>query len=141
MPRVKKVRKSLSIRLQPSDGTPSGLVADYLNSLDKDEFKRKVNEALVAFFYPYALNQKGCDSEDSLNDAFLVSQEIASKHFCFMALALRLNPIVFTSLINPGLNSGIDGDSPQNNHPKVSEEFEDNNNNVKASEVSGFFDF
>lgn len=150
MPKPRKPRKSLSLRLQPNEGTPLALVADYLNDLDKDEFRRKVGEALVAFFYPYA-SKEICDSEvDSLRDAFLVSRDIASKHFGIMALALCLDAIVVAPVVNPGISGTTwEGErSQENNHSKslnVSEEFDESEDLIeskaKPSDVSKLFDF
>ena len=58
MPKTKRVRKSLSLRLQPYEGTPLAEVADYLNSLDKEEATRRIGEILVMAFLPYASLRK-----------------------------------------------------------------------------------
>jgi hypothetical protein len=49
-----KSRKSLSIRLQPYEGTPMAEVADYLNGLDAGTMQRKIEDLLVLGLLSYA---------------------------------------------------------------------------------------
>ena len=50
----KKARKSLSLRLQPYQGTVLAEVVDYLNSLERDELSQQVGMALIMCFLPLA---------------------------------------------------------------------------------------
>jgi hypothetical protein len=58
MPKINKLRNSLSLRLQPYEGTPLYDVVDYLNNLDKEEATRVIGEILVMTFLPYARASK-----------------------------------------------------------------------------------
>ena len=150
MPRPKKPRKSLSLRLQPYEGTPLAQVTEYLNNLDKEELRRQLSDALVAFFYPYALKET-CDSEvGDLRNSFLISRDIANKHFGIMALALNLDAIVVASIVNSGISGGAwEDDRPQDNNQskpidssKELDEMEDLIEiNTSTSEVRDLFGF
>jgi hypothetical protein len=58
-----KSRKSLSIRLQPYEGTPMAEVADYLNDLDSGTALRKVEDFLVLGLLAYARLEQDTDTE------------------------------------------------------------------------------
>lgn len=54
----KRKRVSLSLRLQPYEGTLSAEVADWLNSHERDEISRLVADALIMAYLPYARASK-----------------------------------------------------------------------------------
>ena len=123
MPKTKRVRKSLSLRLQPYEGTPLSEVADYLNSLDKEEATRRIGEILVMAFLPYALSYNSQCKPDNLRSAFLIARDMADKHFGIMALALGLDavyavatPIVSTAGNAVDMNSQV---NKEESHIKV----------------------
>jgi hypothetical protein len=115
MPKTKRVRKSLSLRLQPYEDTPLAEVADYLNSLDKEEATRRIGEILVMAFLPYASKGNGHCNTDKLRSAFLIARDMADKHFGIMALALGLDAVyaVATPIVSTGGN-GVDMKSQVN---------------------------
>jgi hypothetical protein len=149
MPKNNRVRKSLSLRFQPYEGTPLAEVADYLNGLDKEEATRKIGEILVMAFLPYARSsQTGlCPSQgdkstsNKLISAFLIARDMADKHFGVMALALGLDAVyaVATPLTLAGgsLKSGVAGE-------EVSDEVEEEDSSliegkVTATEIGKLF--
>ncbi|AFZ04517.1 hypothetical protein [Calothrix sp. PCC 6303] len=93
MPKNNRVRKSLSFRLQPYEGTPLAEVADYLNGLDKEEATRKIGEILVMAFLPYARLEANKPTSNKLSSTFLIARDMADKHFGVMALALGLDAV------------------------------------------------
>ena len=50
----KNNRRSLIIRLQPTEGTPLAEVVDWLNSLPSKDRKEKIDEACLMFLLPLA---------------------------------------------------------------------------------------
>lgn len=122
MPKTKRLRKSLSLRLQPYEGTPLASVADYLNSLDKEEATRRIGEILVMAFLPYALSYNGQCNTDKLRSAFLIARDMADKHFGIMALALGLDAVyaVATPIVSTGGN-GVDMNSQVNKEESLLE--------------------
>jgi hypothetical protein len=56
---VKRKRKSLSIRLQPYEGTTLAEVVEWLNSMERDEMSRLLSEAIVMAYLPYARSAAG----------------------------------------------------------------------------------
>jgi hypothetical protein len=63
-------------------------VADYLNSLPKDEVKRKVADILVAALLPYARFVSGNYTSEQLRFACWESQDCLNKHGSNMRLAM-----------------------------------------------------
>lgn len=100
MPRRKRVRKSLSLRLQPYEGTPLAVVADYLNSLSKEEATNKVGELLVMTLLPYAKFYGSKLPRESLRSTFLVSRDLIEKHLGIMALTLEIEESLFAPVAN-----------------------------------------
>ncbi len=100
----KRVRKSLSLRLQPYEGTLLAEVTDYLNSLEKEEMHSKVAELLVMALLPYArLHQKL--SSEQLRNTFLIARDMHEKHISIVALALRVDSYLVNSIYSkPTLN-------------------------------------
>ncbi len=88
MSRVRRKRVSLSLRLQPYEGDPMAEVADYLNSLPKDEVNRKVADILVAALLPYARFVSGNYTSEQLRFACWESQDCLNKHGSNMRLAM-----------------------------------------------------
>jgi hypothetical protein len=88
MTRVRRKRVSLSLRLQPYSGDLMAEVADYLNSLPKDEVNRKVADILVAALLPYARFVSGEYTSEQLRFACWESQDSLNKHGSNMRLAL-----------------------------------------------------
>lgn len=143
MPNCKKTRKSFSLRLQPYEGSPLSVVVDYLNSLEREELRRHLNDALVAFFYPYALKESG---KENLRNSFLISRDIANKHFGIMALSLNLEAIVVASIVNSGItgsNESWENDQSKSfNSSQESDQSEDLiETDFSTSEVRDLFGF
>jgi hypothetical protein len=141
MSKNNRVRKSLSLRLQPYEGTPLAEVADYLNGLDKEEATRKIGEILVMAFLPYARLEANKPTSNKLNSAFLIARDMADKHFGVMALALGLDAVyaVATPLTIAGgsLKSEVAGE-------EVSDEVEEEDSSliegkVRATEIGKLF--
>ncbi len=88
MNRIRKKRKSLSLRLQPYEGDLLAEVVDYLNSLPKDEVNRKVADILVAAFLPIARYHSGDYTPEQLRIACWEAQDSLNKHGSNMRLAL-----------------------------------------------------
>ncbi len=63
-------------------------VAEYLNSLSKDEVNRKVADILVAALLPYARYKCGNYTPDQLRFACWESEDCLNKHGSNMRLAL-----------------------------------------------------
>lgn len=88
MNRVRKKRKSLSLRLQPYEGDLLAEVVDYLNSLPKDEANRKVADILVAAFLPMARYHSGKYTPEQLRITCWEATDALNKHGSTMRLAL-----------------------------------------------------
>jgi hypothetical protein len=88
MTRVRRKRVSLSLRLQPYSGDPMAEVADYLNSLPKDEVNRKVADILVAALLPYARYKCGNYTPEQLRMSCWEAQDSLNKHGSNMRLAM-----------------------------------------------------
>jgi hypothetical protein len=145
MPKTKRVRKSLSLRLQPYEGTPLAEVADYLNSLDKEEATRRIGEILVMAFLPYASFRNAECKPDTLRSAFLIARDMADKHFGIMALALGLDAVyaVATPIVSTGGN-GVDNLNSQVNKEESLLEVEAQNSSLiegkaTATEIGKLF--
>ena len=109
MPRRKRVRKSLSLRLQPYEGTPLAVVVDYLNSLSKEEANNKVGELLVMTLLPYALFDEGKLPRERLRSTFLASRDLIEKHLGIMALTLEIEESLFTPVANQNISPNNGG--------------------------------
>ncbi|AFZ57598.1 hypothetical protein H6G54_30235 [Anabaena cylindrica FACHB-243] len=88
MNKIRKKRKSLSLRLQPYEGEPMAEVVDYLNSLSKEEVNRKVSDILVAALLPLARYHSGECTPEQLRFACWESQDVLNKHGSNLRLAL-----------------------------------------------------
>ncbi|MBW4504965.1 MAG: hypothetical protein KME64_00365 [Scytonematopsis contorta HA4267-MV1] len=88
MSRTKRMRVSLSLRLQPYSGDPMAEVAEYLNSLSKDEVNRKVADILVAALLPIARYHSGQYTPEQLRFACWEAADSLNKHGSNMRLAL-----------------------------------------------------
>lgn len=150
MPKNNRVRKSLSLRLQPYEGTPLAEVADYLNSLDREEATRKIGEILVMAFLPYARcsqtelcpSQSDKSTSNKLNSAFLIARDMADKHFGVMALALGLDAVYAVS--TPLTLAGGSGLKPELSEKEVSDETDEHDaslieGKVTATEIGKLF--
>lgn len=111
----KRRRKSLSLRLQPYEGTPLAEVADYLNSLDRQEANQKAADVL-AFFLPYARKDSG-ESDEEVERAYWSAYAAIEKLFYLMAQELRVklpqpqvNPAGYMMAVPTPVN-GHDGTS------------------------------
>ena len=74
-----KKRVSLSLRLQPYEGTLLAEVASWLNDLERDEAKKMVEAALVMAYLPYARADSGA-SRDELERCCWETQDLLDKH-------------------------------------------------------------
>jgi hypothetical protein len=60
----KNKRRSLTIRLQPSDGTPLAVIADWLNHFSKVEKNQRAAEVFLMTLLPYAKEAAGSLPEE-----------------------------------------------------------------------------
>lgn len=84
-------RKSLSLRLQPYEGTPLAEVVDYLNAMDKDGANKQVSEILVMCLLPYV--RKYSDhpyTAEELRMTCLEACDAMDKHASTMRQALMV---------------------------------------------------
>jgi hypothetical protein len=86
-----KSRKSLSIRLQPYEGTPMAEVADYLNDLDSATALRKVEDLLVLGLLAYARLEQDADAE-RLRLTAIECCDALEKHAATIRLAIGVAP-------------------------------------------------
>jgi hypothetical protein len=86
-----KSRKSLSIRLQPYEGTPMAEVADYLNGLDTGSAMRKVEDLLVLGLLAYARLEQDTDTE-RLRLTAIECCDALEKHAATIRLAIGVEP-------------------------------------------------
>jgi hypothetical protein len=86
-----KSRKSLSIRLQPYEGTPMAEVTDYLNDLDSGTALRKVEDLLVLGLLAYARLEQDTDAE-RLRLTALECCDGLEKHAATIRLAIGVEP-------------------------------------------------
>ncbi len=85
----KKKRISLSVRLQPYENTLVAEVADWLNSIEKDEKNRLIADAIVMAYLPYArANQKVSVSE--VERCCWETQNMLDKHGFNLRQALQV---------------------------------------------------
>ncbi len=104
MPKAKanRVRKSLSLpRFTPDEGTPLGIVADYLNGLEAGQMPLLVREMLVMCLLPQALHHCGQFTQKQVRDAYLIARRMAENHFGIMAVELGLDASVYTYVPQP----------------------------------------
>jgi hypothetical protein len=87
-----KSRKSLSIRLQPYEGTPMAEVADYLNDLDSGSALRKVEDLLVLGLLAYARLEQDTDAE-RLRLTAIECCDALEKHAATIRLAIGVEPV------------------------------------------------
>jgi hypothetical protein len=87
-----KSRKSLSIRLQPYEGTPMAEVADYLNDLDTGTMLRKVEDLLVLGLLAYARLEQEADAE-RLRLTAIECCDALEKHAATIRLAIGVEPV------------------------------------------------
>jgi hypothetical protein len=103
-----KSRKSLSIRLQPYEGTPMAEVADYLNDLDSATALRKVEDLLVLGLLAYARLEQDADAE-RLRLTVLECCDGLEKHAATIRLAISVEPVnrqEQLAIQKPGLDMG-----------------------------------
>lgn len=119
----KKARKSLSLRLQPYQGTVLAEVVDYLNSLERDELSQQVAHALIMCFLPLARRSQGESvSASELRVCCLEACDALSKHASFLRQALRVpqpqfdNPVVIAQTAS--LPQGTANPSPSSQSPQ-----------------------
>jgi hypothetical protein len=86
-----KSRKSLSIRLQPYEGTPMAEVTDYLNDLDSGTMLRKVEDLLVLGLLAYARLEQDADAE-RLRLTAIECCDALEKHAATIRLAIGIEP-------------------------------------------------
>jgi hypothetical protein len=120
MTRVRRKRVSLSLRLQPYEGDPMAEVADYLNSLPKDEVNRKVADILVAALLPIARYKCGEYTSEQLRFACWEAQDSLNKHGSNMRLALGVEQPQFVlpqqvTLQSPMMANGNDNNNLKEN--------------------------
>jgi hypothetical protein len=86
---AKRRRLSLSVRLQPYEGTTLAEVVEWLNSMERDEMSRLLNDALVMAYLPYARKEVG-ETKDEIERCCWETQDRLMNHGFNMRQALRV---------------------------------------------------
>jgi hypothetical protein len=107
-----KSRKSLSIRLQPYEGTPMAEVADYLNDLDSGTALRKIEDLLVLGLLAYARLEQDADAK-RLRLTALECCDALEKHAATIRLAIGVEPVNRQEQL-PAQKPGLDVGNPAN---------------------------
>ena len=76
---AKRKRISFSLRLQPYSGTLMAEVAQWLNSIERDEAKKMVESALVMAYLPHARVNSGADRAE-IERCCWETQDLLDKH-------------------------------------------------------------
>lgn len=98
--RKQRKRSSLSLRLQPYEGTPLAEVANYLNSMEKEEATKKVGDILVMCLLPYArLDDEELYTERELQLTCLEASDAMDKHASTMRQALGVEQPKFAAVM------------------------------------------
>ncbi|HLO48238.1 MAG TPA: hypothetical protein VK211_07440 [Kamptonema sp.] len=112
----KRARKSLSLRLQPYEGTPLAEIATYLNSLDRQEANQRVGD-ILAFLLPIA-RKYGGESNEEVERAYWSAYGALERLFYLMAQELRVklpqvrvSPGVVATVPVNGNGNGLGGAS------------------------------
>ena len=85
----RRKRVSLSIRLQPYEGSLLAEVANWLKGMEKGEANRRVEEALLMAYLPYARAAQGED-ESEIERCCWETQDRLNSHGFLMRQALRV---------------------------------------------------
>jgi hypothetical protein len=85
--RQSKSRKSLTLRLQPYEGTILAEVVDYLNSLDPTEANQNVINSLIMTLLPLARYHQGNSSPEQLRLTCLEACDALAKHASYLSVA------------------------------------------------------
>ena len=85
----RRKRVSLSIRLQPYEGSLLAEVANWLKQMEKGEANRRVEEALLMAYLPYARAAQGED-EKEIERCCWETQDRLNNHGFLMRQALRV---------------------------------------------------
>ena len=113
---TKRQRKSLSVRLQPYEGSPMAEVAAFLNALDDRDKLRRVEDVLVMCLLPYARQWLGKDDPEELRRACLEACDAMDKHASTLRQALRVEAPQMTVMpvpIGPGQSETSQEARPQ----------------------------
>lgn len=87
---VKRKRVSLSVRLQPYSGTLMAEVADWLNSVERDEARKLIEAALIMAYLPYARSNSGA-SDAEIERCCWETQDLLDKHGFNLRQVLRVS--------------------------------------------------
>jgi len=100
-------RRNLSLRFQPYAGTSLAEVVDYLNSLEKRDAHRKIEDVLVMCLLGYARQQQGCNSEE-LRRTCLECCDTLDKHASTLRQTLRVeSPLLQAGVITSPTFSSV----------------------------------
>jgi hypothetical protein len=86
---AKRRRLSLSVRLQPYEGTTLAEVVEWLNSMESSEMSRLLSEAIVMAYLPYARSAAG-ETLDEIERCCWETQDRLMNHGFNMRQALRV---------------------------------------------------
>ena len=101
----KRKRVSLSVRLQPYEGTLLAEVASWLNSLEREEASRLISEAIVMAYLPYARSSGGAVPEE-ISRCCWETQDLLDKHGFNLRQALQVSqPQWSKNYISPSTSS------------------------------------
>ncbi|NJL82319.1 MAG: hypothetical protein HC890_03995 [Chloroflexaceae bacterium] len=93
-----RARENLNLRLQPYVGTPLAEVVAWLNSMEKRDANRKIEDLLVMGFLAYARLDSGQFSAEKLRITCLACCDAGDKHFSTMRQTLQIEPAPMTAL-------------------------------------------
>lgn len=95
-----RLRKSLSIRLQPYTDSPLAEVIGYLSTFEKEDLNRKIGDILVMCLLPYA-RLHADELEEDLRITCLEACDAMDKHASTMRQALRVPQLQFQPGVVP----------------------------------------
>ena len=102
-----KKRVSLSVRLQPYEGTLLAEVASWLNGLERDEAKKMVEAALVLAYLPYARAESGA-SKDEVERCCWETQDLLDKHGFNLRSSLQVSQRAWLAHKNSVPSMGVE---------------------------------
>ena len=94
-----KERESYYLRLQPYEGTPLAEVVAWLNSMDKRDANKKIEDVLVMAFLAYARQHSGQYDAGQLRLTCLECCDTGDKHFSTLRQALMVEQPKFSSML------------------------------------------
>ena len=111
----KNNRRSLVIRLQPSEGRPLAEVIDWLKSMSSEERNEKITEAMLMSFLPYARQMKDGDKK-SVESCYWDTHNRLNQYAYVMRQKLEvreIRPEMINMFSSAALNSDVQIREPE----------------------------